>query len=149
MSESTQRVGQFLEHFAQCLGMTCTISTSQTGDGHTLISIIAPEDAKFLIGRNGQNLQALNHIVRLVASSDREKIIVDVNDYRQQRANEIEQLVRATVTLVRSQQKPQGLGVMTAYERRIVHTHLASYTDVAGESVGQEPARSVVIRPLF
>jgi spoIIIJ-associated protein len=112
------------------------------------MSIVAPEDARFLIGRNGQNLQALNHIVRLVASSDQEKIIVDVNDYRQQRANEIEQLVRATVTLVRSQQKPQGLGVMTAYERRIVHTHLASYTDVTGESVGQEPARSVVIRPL-
>jgi spoIIIJ-associated protein len=149
MSEHHQTIQQFIEFFITCLGMTCTIANSRTGDGHVLFSVTVPEDARFLIGRNGQNLQALNHIIRLIGVNNQEKIIIDVNDYRQQRALEIEQLVRATVVSVRSQQKAQGLGAMSAYERRIVHTHLASYTDVTGESVGQEPTRSVVIRPLL
>jgi spoIIIJ-associated protein len=37
---------------------------------------------------------------------------------------------------------------MTSYERRIVHTELAAYSDLASESVGQEPNRRVVIKPL-
>jgi spoIIIJ-associated protein len=148
MSDDHAPITSFIERFAHHLHISCEVAVSRTEDARTLISITLPEDARFLIGRNGQNLQALNHLVRLIAVDPNERIIVDVNDYRQQRAQEIENLVRAAVATVRSNQKPQGLGAMTAYERRVVHTHLASYTDVAGESVGVEPARSVVIRPL-
>ena len=36
---------------------------------------------------------------------------------------------------------------MPAYERRIIHMELAGRTDIATESIGEEPERKVIIRP--
>ena len=36
---------------------------------------------------------------------------------------------------------------MSAFERRVVHAELASRADVETESIGQEPERSVIIKP--
>jgi len=114
------------------------------------VSVFAPYDGRFLIGKDGQNLRAFEHIVRamyLKKTGEFKSIIMDVNDYRKSRTNYLVELAKQAVTRVRNTQKAEALLPMSAYERRVVHMELAMCPDIATESIGSEPQRRVVIKP--
>ena len=113
------------------------------------VSVHTPEDAKFLIGRNGQILQALEHVIRLMFIKDIEALglMLDVNDYRKSRDTYLVDLAKEAVNRVRNTQKAEALVPMTPYERRVVHVELATCSDIATESIGEEPYRRVVVKP--
>lgn len=114
------------------------------------VAIYTSENARFLIGKNGQNLKSLEQILRtmfLKKIPEISNIVVDVNDYRKSRANYVAELARQAVARVRSTQKSEALLPMTSYERRVVHMELASHPDIATESIGAEPNRRIVIKP--
>jgi len=137
------------------------------GYGAVVVSIQTPNNASFLIGKNGQNLKALEHVLRAMmikpdSSSPGEgsnktetvsgggvkegTIILDINDYRKSRASYLVDVAKQAVARVRNTQKAEALFPMSAYERRIVHMELASYPDIATESIGSDPNRRVVIK---
>lgn len=125
----------------------------ESGKDIITVAVSAPENAKFLIGKNGQNLQALEHITRsifLKANQDQAgtTLFVDVNDYKKSRASQVATLAKEAVERVRNTQRAEALVPMSPYERRIVHMELASMTDVTTESIGQEPQRRIVIKPF-
>lgn len=128
------------------------------GERAIVISIQTPDNARFLIGKNGQNLKALEHTLRaMTAKSGRlgsgegkeSAIILDVNDYRKSRATHLIDVAKQAVARVRNTQKAEALFPMSAYERRIVHMELAAYPDIATESIGTEPQRRVIIKPYL
>ena len=115
----------------------------------TIVSVYTPDNVRFIIGKNGQNLKAFEHLVRamLLKNSDSRNIVVDINDYKKSRASFVVDVAKQAVSRVRNTQKAEVLTPMSAYERRIVHMELASYPDVATESIGDEPQRRIVIKP--
>jgi len=115
----------------------------------TIISVYTPDNARFIIGKNGQNLKAFEHLIRavLLRNNDSRNIVVDINDYKKSRASFVVDTAKQAVSRVRNTQKAEALTPMSAYERRIVHMELASYPDVATESIGDEPQRRIVIKP--
>jgi len=116
------------------------------------ISIYAPGNGRFLIGKNGQSLKALEHIVRLWHIKNQIGplvITVDVNDYKQSRTQFAIELARQALSRVRNTQKAEALAPMSAYERRIVHMELAACPDITTESIGEEPQRRIVIKPFL
>ena len=125
--------------------------------GTTLIALIyIDDDARFLIGRNGQNLKALESLVRtiFIKNTDKEtsgfkNIAIDINDYRKAKISILTDIAKQAVARVRNTQKAEALAPMSAYERRIVHMELASYPDIATESIGTEPQRRIVIKPYL
>lgn len=114
-----------------------------------VVSLSTDDDARFLIGKNGQNLKALEHVLRaMFAKYDRNtNIVLDINDYRKSRTAYLIDMARQTVAKVRNSKKAEALPPMTSYERRVVHMELAAYPDIATESVGAEPLRRVIIKP--
>jgi spoIIIJ-associated protein len=119
-------------------------------DGRLLVSLTVPEGS-MLIGKGGQNLKAFEHVVRMIWTRQHPEargLVVDVNDYRKSVAAELASHARQIAGRVRETGRPEALRPMTSYERRIIHTELAAYADLASESVGQEPHRRVVIRPI-
>ncbi|MEK7139035.1 MAG: R3H domain-containing nucleic acid-binding protein [Patescibacteria group bacterium] len=121
---------------------------SGQGEESVLVSIQTPENAKFLIGRNGQNLRALEHVLRAILTKNTNNtVILDVNDYRKSRAVYLVDVAKQAVTRVRNTQKAEALFPMSAYERRIVHMELAACPDIATESIGSEPQRRIIIKP--
>ncbi len=127
-----------------------TASLANGRERHTLfVSVYASEDANLLIGRNGQNITALEHVLRLmfVKNTDDLSLILDVNDYRKSRASYLIDIAKQAIGRVRNTQKAEALVPMTPYERRVVHMELAACPDVATESIGEEPYRRVVIKP--
>ena len=115
----------------------------------TVVSMYTPDNVRFIIGKNGQNLKAFEHLIRavLVKNSESQNIVVDINDYKKARTSFVVDVAKQAVSRVRNTQKAEVLAPMSAYERRIVHMELASYPDVATESIGDEPQRRIVIKP--
>ena len=117
------------------------------------VSIESDEDLSMLIGKNGQNLEAFERLVRLLASrklADLEsdlRFTVDINDYRKSRTDYLIGVARDVARRVIQTQKAEALSPMSSYERRLVHTELASYKEIQTESIGQEPRRRVIVKP--
>lgn len=137
-------------------------SSGNYGDEAIIVSIQTLDNARFLIGKNGQNLKAFEHVLRVMlikpdhlflSESFNNKtvkegttIILDVNDYRKSRASYLVDVAKQAVARVRNTQKAEALFPMSAYERRIVHMELTAYPDIATESIGSDPHRRVIVK---
>lgn len=153
--EIKEQLKETIARMVAFMDLECQVEVKEEVDDRNnkamLISIYTPENAKFLIGKDGQNLKSLEHTLRAMflrkVGDAGSNIVVDVNDYKKLRASYVVNLAREAVTRVRSTQKAEALLPMSAYERRIVHMELASCPDIATESIGAEPQRRIVIKP--
>ncbi|MEK7638095.1 MAG: R3H domain-containing nucleic acid-binding protein [Patescibacteria group bacterium] len=150
-SENTSIINDFIRRVAEYMQIPCEVSVSSEEGGSVSVAVQADDNGRLLIGKNGQNLKALEHVVRVMwmrQNPENRSVIVDVNDYRAERSKELIQLVRETAARVQQTRRSEAFEPMTSYERRLVHTELATYSDLSTESVGQDPQRRVVIKPL-
>jgi len=128
------------------------VSDDYTDPATRVVAINSVVEPGRLIGKNGQNIPALECLVRLLIAKRlpaAPNITLDINDYRKSRAQVVVKQALAIVERVRASKKAEALLPMSSYERRLVHLELASLPDVETESVGQEPQRRVVVRPLI
>ena len=112
------------------------------------ITIFSDNNA-ILIGKNGKNVSALQLIVRQMVNSKLSKplsIIIDVGNYKEKRAKNIEYLAKKLAREAYKTKTEITMDSMNSYERRIVHSALADDKYVYTESVGEEPNRKVVIK---
>jgi spoIIIJ-associated protein len=111
---------------------------------------IEDDDLGILIGRRGQTLACLQYIVRLIIFNQTKvwvPVTIDVEGYRQRRAEALQALASRIADQVRANGVPFTLEPMPAYERRVVHLTLADHPDVVTQSIGEGEARKVVISP--
>ncbi len=119
--------------------------------------LIKTYEGALLIGENGQNLLALNHIVKKIADKilgeekKEEKIVfsLDVNDYQAKKIEDLKNLARLNAQRVRYFKKEIIMNPMTSFERRVIHAVLTELPDITTESTGEEPNRRVVIKPYL
>jgi hypothetical protein len=76
-------------------------------------------------------------------------VYVDVNNYRKERERLIVEIAKAAARKVLVTKTEVELPAMNAYERRLVHTELATRPDVKTESAGDRRGRRVVVKPLL
>jgi spoIIIJ-associated protein len=116
------------------------------------ITIEAGDDGKRLIGVQGTHLDALQHLVRSVLRRQLDPglhIALDVNGYRARRERSLLQLAESAARRAHHTGRTIVLKPMAAADRRVLHTALATRGDVSTESMGDEPNRRVVVRPVF
>jgi spoIIIJ-associated protein len=114
------------------------------GEGHEKEALGA------LIGRKGERLSALQHLVNLMLSKrmgEWTRVLVDVEDYRGRRERQLADLARRAADRVVETGRMLQLDPMSALERRWVHLALRDYEGVATQSIGEEPDRRVVVLP--
>src|SRR3989304_2857385 len=103
-----------------------------------------------LIGRKGESLSALQHLVNLMLSRKMNawtRVLVDVEDYRGRRERQLRDLATRAAERVIETGKMLQLEPMPALERRWIHIALRANTDVSTQSIGEEPNRRVVVLP--
>ena len=106
------------------------------------------ENLGLLIGRRGETLAALQLLVSLIVSHrtrHRMRIVVDAENYRQRREENLRSLALRVAQQVRSYRRSIALEAMPPNERRIVHIALADSKDISTESIGEGEERRVVI----
>ena len=103
-----------------------------------------------LIGRKGERLSALQHLVNLMLSrrtGQWTRVLVDVEDYRGRRERQLVDLATRAAQRVVETGKMLQLEPMPALERRWIHLCLRDNPDVFTQSIGEEPNRRVVVLP--
>jgi spoIIIJ-associated protein len=125
----------------------------ESGDTSRL-NVVGEGDAKealgALIGRKGERLSALQHLVNLMLSKkmgDWTRVLVDVEDYRGRRERQLRDLATRAAERVVETGKMLQLEAMPALERRWVHIALRDNPNVATQSIGEEPNRRIVVLP--
>ncbi|RJQ32815.1 hypothetical protein C4572_00400 [Candidatus Parcubacteria bacterium] len=123
-------------------------------DGDRIFTIKTKE-AGILIGEEGKHLIALSHVVKKMAETrlrianlEALSFLLDVNDYQRKRIEEIKNIARLNAQRARFFKKEIEMDPMSAYDRRIIHAILGEYPDIKTESLGEEPNRRVVIKPV-
>ena len=133
------------------MGFGDLIEAIETHEGLThRVSVRMRGDARMLIGEYGDNLGALEHVLRRIVvkkQGTEAHFTLDINDYRVKRLEDLKQDVKSAAHEARMYKRPVALRPMSSFERRIVHLLLAEYPDIATESVGSDPERKVVIKP--
>jgi spoIIIJ-associated protein len=108
------------------------------------------EELGALIGRKGERLSALQHLVNLMLSRQMgtwTRVLVDVEDYRGRRERQLREIAERAARRVVETGKMLQLEPMPALERRWVHLALKGNQDVATQSIGEEPNRRIVVLP--
>jgi spoIIIJ-associated protein len=103
-----------------------------------------------LIGRKGERLSALQHIVNLMLSREMgswTRVLVDVEDYRGRRERQLREIAERAAQRVIETGKMLQLEAMPALERRWVHLALRNHPEVATQSIGEEPNRRIIVLP--
>jgi len=108
------------------------------------------DDLGVLIGRRGEKLASLQHLVNLIVArkeGQHNRIAVDVGNYRGRREEQLRDVAKRAAERVEKTGKIIQLEAMPAVERRIVHVALVENPRVRTQSVGVDPNRRIVILP--
>lgn len=129
---------------------TRIVEPTNSSDGKTLVLDLSGNDLGFLIGRKGETLAALQHIVRLIVNKEiqqRANLLVDIGGYKSRRENALRKLALRVADQVTRRRRRIALEPMNAYERRVIHMTLRNHPTVTTESVGENDHRKVTILP--
>jgi spoIIIJ-associated protein len=148
---------EVLQKLLELMGISATVKLSdeftiKEEDGTTsAVGLdIEGDDLGILIGRRGQTMASLQHVVRLIVSNkmqNRIPIVVDVEGYKLRRYEGLRLMAERMADQVRVRKAPFTMEPMPAFERRVIHMALADSEFVTTESTGVGEDRKVVIIP--
>jgi spoIIIJ-associated protein len=111
---------------------------------------ISGRDLGALIGWRGETLRALQSVTNVMVGKhldEGERIIVDVERYRQRREHTVREIALRAARQVKMTGDAITLDAMQPFERRAIHLALEGDPDVTSGSIGEEPERRVVVGP--
>ena len=111
---------------------------------------ISGRDLGALIGWRGETLRALQSVTNVMVGrhlEEGERIIVDVERYRQRREHTVREIAMRAARQVKMTGDAITLDAMQPFERRAIHLALEGDPDVTSGSIGEEPERRVVVGP--
>jgi len=136
------------------------IVVSQDGSKTTWFSVEVGQP-HFFLGRNGEALFALNHLIKkmieakVVIQNENSQtensnlsILVDINGFQKKRIENIHAIAHMMAERARYFKSNIEIDPMSAFDRRIVHEFLAEAGDLKTESTGEGLSRRVVIKYL-
>ncbi len=110
---------------------------------------IRSNDARHLVGRDGEGLQNINFLLRrMVEKKHGEKaprITLDINGFQKEKSDRIRTVAHMMAERARFFKSSIELEPMNAYERRIVHEYVSKHPDLISESAGTGRMRHVII----
>lgn len=136
----------YLEELLDIADLDGDIDTYVEG-GRAQVSIVTEGDQ--LVGKNGEVLDALQELARLVVMTEtdhRSRLMLDIAGHRDRRRSELTILAKDAIAEVKQSGEAVRLAPMNPFERKIIHD-LVAEAGLVSESEGVEPKRRVVILP--
>ena len=145
--DPTDKINEFVTVLMEKMGITANVEVELKENNRIYINVVG-DDMGIIIGRRGETLDALQHIIQLYVNKEYEefyKITVDTENYRTKREEALTNLAQGLAKRVIRTRKEIVLEPMKPYERRIIHTALQNYNKVKTHSIGEEPNRKLVV----
>ncbi|MBN1364634.1 MAG: Jag N-terminal domain-containing protein [Syntrophaceae bacterium] len=111
---------------------------------------IEGDESGLLIGKRGQNLDALQYILNKAVKkidSDHKMVLIDSGEYRKRREEFLLGLAEKIKMKVKKTKKPVSLSNMNAHDRRIIHLVMQEDESLVTQSRGEGKFRKIVILP--
>lgn len=137
---------EFLENVFSAMGMSVDIDITISDKCMTIN--LSGENMGLIIGKRGDTLDALEHLVSLCVNkgdSEYVKVILDTENYREKRHQTLVKLAESLAASVVRNKRKIVLEPMSSNERRIIHATLQNNKYVDTYSIGDEPNRKVVV----
>ena len=144
--ESIRFATKYVEDLLSFFGINVAVY-STIEDYVIQLSVPSTSMNSLLIGKNANNLRALQHVVSmtLVArNAEVTRVNIDVADYKRQRADKIEHQAEQWIRQVRATGKERILD-LNAADRRVVHRFASDYSDIETFSTGEGRERRLHI----
>lgn len=158
MTESTsndttdvaERATDFLQGVLERMGITADIDVNEGDD--KIVLEIQTSDPEVVIGRKGQVVDALQHLVSKVVYRERagekgKPIVVDAGGYREKHVQRLEALAARMAEKALATQAIVPLSPMSAHDRRIVHMAIANIPGLISRSEGEGDDRHILVVP--
>lgn len=144
--ESIRFATKYLEDLLSFFGINVAVY-STLDDEVIQLSVPSTSMNSLLIGKNADNLRALQFIVSQSLASHQAEITrvnVDIADYKRQRADRIAERAEGWIKKVRQTGEPMYLD-LNAADRRVVHKLAEDYSDITTHSEGEGRERKLII----
>lgn len=144
--EMTARAKEILEGILQRMDIQGSVSSEEKEE--SIILNIEGDGDGLLIGKRGQNLDAIQYIVNKATNrseNGRKPIIIDSGDYRKRREESLLTLAAKLGDKVKRTKKSVTVSNMNAHDRRIIHLALQGDTTLVTRSRGEGEYRKIVI----
>ena len=144
--ESVRFATKYLEDLLSFFGIN--VAVDSTLDEEVIqLSVPSTSMNSLLIGRNADNLRALQCVVSQALSAKNAEVTrvkVDVADYKRQRADRIAEKAEGWIKKVRETGEPMRLDLSPA-DRRVVHKLAEDYYGISTHSEGEGRERQLII----
>ena len=144
--EITELSVNYIKEVLNILNLPAEIKTEDK-DGDLYINLTG-ENLGNLIGYHGEALEAIQFLLNnylYTKTGTNKKVYVNVENYREKREVALKDLANNIANKVLTSRRRYKLEPMNSFERRIIHTHLQTFTNIRTHSEGQEPNRYLVI----
>jgi spoIIIJ-associated protein len=119
-------------------------------DGFYCADIESSDDLRFVIGRYGETLNALQHLTEKMldrVADDTIEVVVDAGNYRERRQEDLVKMAREVSSKALDEEQEIELKPMIGVERKIIHEAIQDIEGVKTHSIGEDTNRRVVILP--
>ena len=137
-----------LEGILQRIPLECQVTVNETAE--KIILNIEGDNSGLLIGKRGQNIDALQYILNKAINklnNDHKMIMIDSGEYRKRREEFLLGLAERIREKVKKTMKPVSIGHMNAHDRRLIHMVLQEDDSLITQSRGEGKFRKIVILP--
>jgi spoIIIJ-associated protein len=141
-----------LEEILKRLGTPYTKLIINEEEKDSYVVNIKSDEPSLLIGYHGENIQALQHLLKVLVwkkcESEKFNILVDIDDYRKRQEDNVIALAQRKVDAVRKTGRLQILPPMSPYFRRKIHLYCmgAGFNDIETSSEGEGDHRHIIIK---
>jgi spoIIIJ-associated protein len=137
-----------LEGILQRISLECKVTVNETPE--KIILDIEGDNSGLLIGKRGQNIDALQYILNKAINkfdNGHKMILIDSGEYRKRREEFLLGLAEKIRERVKKTLKPVSLAHMNAHDRRLIHLVLQEDESLITQSRGEGKYRKIVILP--
>ncbi len=150
VSEKGLKAKKALESILNYLISTYSVVLREDSDVIKL-DINMSSEKGLLIGRRGETLRALEHLVSRMAANNckmnrNKKVYIDVGGYISKKEESINKVVLDAVHEVRKTKKKLYLNQMSATERRLAYIVLRRQSDIIFETVADGNSKKILLK---
>lgn len=150
--ETAESFGEaFLKDFGRHVGLEFQVLVTDISEKtDRILFLIQCDDGDVLIGKDGEILEALQHILRLAVAKKFKhnlKLLVDINGYRERRKKALTIMAKRLADKAKRTGRKLKTDPLNPYERRIIHTLFKHNKNVTTKSEGEGHVKRVVITP--
>jgi spoIIIJ-associated protein len=148
-AEVVQKLESMVTDVMRLMDLSSQITVEVEDDVHRVKIDTAGVDG-LLIGKKGQNLIALEHLLRRMVGKQLKRSVrmeVDVGGYKERRTAALKSKATSIAYRVKASNKEMQIEPLSAAERRIVHLAVAGDPQIRTYTIGEGDLKSVVIAP--